>query len=1006
MRFVAGVAVSALIMGAGVVVLQRVAIARWAAESWLRQRGVDGLIEITRLDLGHFSGRLQLGDPNNPALKVERMDVDYDLLGPWNGQAFGVRTRQITLERPHLVARFRNGRMTFGPLQPIVDEALRRPAAGPAPSVRIHQGRVTTATDAGSVVFAGDALVAERRLQRLDGRITAVNLRSGETSLVSSGGPVWARTQHGVLTAGAQLDLTTYAAPGVTLSGGAVSLSGRTAYPTSDHGRYEGSGDFTITLNGGKVSGGALAGEAVSARAVLPGLQYAAGPEGFSVNGAGVVELNARRLAGGDVSGQAASAVLRLANLRAASGKTGSTLRADTSGAFNAARLSLGGTPLAGVAFSAEGPLSIGPAGASLMLAGGGSARLAMSRAEAARVAAATPVLSGDPDYRAALARALTGAGATLRRARLEVGPQATHLTIAEPVLVSASSGARLRLIPTAGRPLLALAEGGARGAARVTLAGGGLPDIDTQVTNWSARAGRWTADLALTAALDYGPANGIKITGARVQAGDAGEQTRVALAGCTPLTIKSMEGGEKDTVDIAGRVCPAGEPLVVARRGGWVARADFRETSAVSQLLAMRAQGAAGDVTARGGGKGPLAAEVRLASATFIDTEGAVRFEPVRASGRAALAADVWTGRLDLAAPSGPALGEVAFRHDIASGEGAAEVNAPAVAFAREGFQPIMISPLARAAAEAEGTVTFQGQLRWTRSGLTSAGRLRTDDFAFATPAGDAHGLAADIAFTSLNPLTTAPNQVVRIARLDALTPITEITATFTLAGDRLEIASAAGAAANGRLTLEPTTATLGEDGRMAGAVVLSGVDLGEVIATSTLADSVKLDAVVDGRLPFQAGEGVLRFEGGHLAAIKPGRISISRKALSGMQTSTPTDPGQANAVQDFAYQAMENLAFQSLSAEVASRPEGRLGVIFQIAGRHDPPQKQEALIPISALLKGDAFNQRIPLPSGTPINLTLDTSLNFDELAKALRDIWAMKKASQRRSAPVHGR
>jgi len=130
------------------------------------------------------------------------------------------------------------------------------------------------------------------------------------------------------------------------------------------------------------------------------------------------------------------------------------------------------------------------------------------------------------------------------------------------------------------------------------------------------------------------------------------------------------------------------------------------------------------------------------------------------------------------------------------------------------------------------------------------------------------------------------------------------------------------------------------------------------------------------------------------------------SRKLKFGMQTSTPTDPGQANAVQDFAYQAMENLAFQSLSAEVASRPEGRLGVVFQIAGRHDPPQRQEARIPISALLKGDAFNQRIPLPSGTPINLTLDTSLNFDELAKALRDIWAMKKASQRRSAPVHGR
>jgi hypothetical protein len=46
--------------------------------------------------------------------------------------------------------------------------------------------------------------------------------------------------------------------------------------------------------------------------------------------------------------------------------------------------------------------------------------------------------------------------------------------------------------------------------------------------------------------------------------------------------------------------------------------------------------------------------------------------------------------------------------------------------------------------------------------------------------------------------------------------------------------------------------------------------------------------------------------------------------------------------------------------------------------------------------LIRGRAFNKPIPLPKGTPIELTLDTSLNFDELMRAYQGLNA-------RSAPV---
>ena len=43
-------------------------------------------------------------------------------------------------------------------------------------------------------------------------------------------------------------------------------------------------------------------------------------------------------------------------------------------------------------------------------------------------------------------------------------------------------------------------------------------------------------------------------------------------------------------------------------------------------------------------------------------------------------------------------------------------------------------------------------------------------------------------------------------------------------------------------------------------------------------------------------------------------------------------------NAVQDFAYQALENLAFDQLDGTVNSLPMGRLGLLLHIKGRNEP--------------------------------------------------------------------
>jgi len=41
--------------------------------------------------------------------------------------------------------------------------------------------------------------------------------------------------------------------------------------------------------------------------------------------------------------------------------------------------------------------------------------------------------------------------------------------------------------------------------------------------------------------------------------------------------------------------------------------------------------------------------------------------------------------------------------------------------------------------------------------------------------------------------------------------------------------------------------------------------------------------------------------------------------------------------------------------------------------------------------IINGTALYKPIALPSGTPIDLTLDTSLNFDELLKSYAEAWS---------------
>jgi hypothetical protein len=93
-----------------------------------------------------------------------------------------------------------------------------------------------------------------------------------------------------------------------------------------------------------------------------------------------------------------------------------------------------------------------------------------------------------------------------------------------------------------------------------------------------------------------------------------------------------------------------------------------------------------------------------------------------------------------------------------------------------------------------------------------------------------------------------------------------------------------------------------------------------------------------------------------------------------------------------------MENLAFTTLDAGVATREDGRLGVLFHIIGKHDPPQHQEIKLSLADLIGRKFLGRKLPLPSNTGVDLTLDTTLNLDDLLADYADYQRLRS-----SAPV---
>ncbi len=947
-------------------------IAREALVGWLRAHGVAATAQVRGLDLAQITGQVTAGDPGAPDFAAGDATIR------WGVGATGLEVRAVRLVGPTVHLRLHDGRASLGSLDPLIAELLKRPPnpRRAPPRVEIVRGLLLLDTDYGPLRLTADATVTGGRLTKLDARAAPARLNGPgfDVSLGSSALTMRARGDR----VSFDVDLPASA----TLSGGLsakdarLTLSGEVAYPDLAGRRVDGPVRLSARLTG-----------ALAAGATVKQANLTATFDGRSSGGIEALALSGR--AGATLDVQSASfGAASLTSVRATaaaddlSWSRATALTATSRLTLRARAAAAGALNLDAVAATLSGPVRYGPAGL--------EARLEASLSSHGAWHGLGRPIDGDAAQLAAIKRAAAGFRVAAPAMTLALKAATAKVGLTRPLVIRTDSGGAASFSGQLGAPVF----GPAGGRFSLAVKGGGLPDLTADVGGLRLARGVVSAQVRARAAASVGLVEGgrIDLAGA-LRAGGGG--IGFTASRCAPIRVAKLELGANDVEALSAEICPDAGPLVVVTGGDWRLDARVRNLDAEAPGFQSRIAAGAGSVQAAQR-RGALSLSARLDEAGLSDTATSTRFNPMRIAGRAALVQGLWSAAFTGRSPKGLALGMAALRHEAASGRGGLDIDTGPLVFAPGGAQPADLSPLAQAVgAPAKGEARFIGRLDWTPAGVTSQGVLSVPHLDFQSPAGAVTGLSGTVAFTSLVPLVAAPGQTLKIDSVATVVPLTGVVATFGLDDKALLISGGAAAVGGGRVSVESLSIPLVAHAPMQGVLRFEGVQLHDLVAASPFGDKVDLDAVVSGRIPFDSqpsdsGNGKVRILGGDLHAIAPGRLSIKRQALTGIAAtgSVQAPAGQAAVVPptdtftDFAYQALENLAFSKLDAGLATRPDGRLGTLFHIVGHHDPPQHQEIRLSLFDLIGRKFLSRPLPLPSDTAVDLTLDTTLNLDDL------------------------
>ncbi|WP_373458494.1 YdbH domain-containing protein [Sphingomonas faeni] len=268
----------------------------------------------------------------------------------------------------------------------------------------------------------------------------------------------------------------------------------------------------------------------------------------------------------------------------------------------------------------------------------------------------------------------------------------------------------------------------------------------------------------------------------------------------------------------------------------------------------------------------------------------------------------------------------DVTLSHALATGTGKADLDVPAIAFAKDRLQPDALTPLTFGViADVNGSVSGEGHIAWNANGVTSTGVFRTAGTDLAAAFGPVTGIATEIRFTDLLNLQSAPGQVATIRTLNPGIPVTDGTIRYqTLPGARVQVEGGSWPFAGGSLTLDPTLLDFSAPKERRMTFHIANMAADQFLQQF---DFKNLDAtgIFDGVLPMIFDESGGRIEGGDLR-VRPGGGTVAY-----VGDLSQKDLGiWAN----IAFQALKSLRYQSLRVGMNGPLAGEMVTDVRFAG------------------------------------------------------------------------
>ncbi len=264
------------------------------------------------------------------------------------------------------------------------------------------------------------------------------------------------------------------------------------------------------------------------------------------------------------------------------------------------------------------------------------------------------------------------------------------------------------------------------------------------------------------------------------------------------------------------------------------------------------------------------------LNEATFQleDREIEDRFEPLIARAATLVLQDnLITARATLRNPvSDRVVSEVDIRHSLDSGAGYADLNVPGLVF-DDKLTAVQVTRLALGVvADVDGIVTGTGRIDWNADTVTSTGRFSSDSLDFAAAFGPVKDVSGTVVFSDLLALTTAPGQKVHVGSFNPGIEVLDGEIEFAVTnGELLAVNGGSWPFMGGTLTLQRAEINVGLAETRRFTLVIAGLEAAQFVEQMELGN-LTATGTFDGQMPLIFDENGGRIEGGTLVSRMPG--------------------------------------------------------------------------------------------------------------------------------------